>query len=266
MKLQFRLITSLVALMLVCSCGCIDLDLDFDFAAFANPTVEPEKAKTQMALYGSYFVSEVPESKKIDDSLFKLANTMFHVGKAGDGFPDGFLRVASVVIKADGEMHVDDFEEFFFATKIGDSYVLNIPAPKETDNEIAEDLDQVLNELDSDEEPREKVVQWKPENYEGYMLVVLKPTQVGFALHYINADRLKAEMKAGRLSGDYMTKEEKDEYKKKEKLAKKEGKKIEDTWRPLMVTASPRELRVFFEKRLDNAIEPQPFMLFKPVK
>ena len=43
MKLQFRLITSLVALMLVCSCGCIDLDLDFDFdfAAFANPTVEP---------------------------------------------------------------------------------------------------------------------------------------------------------------------------------------------------------------------------------
>lgn len=47
MKLPFRLIASLFALMLVCSCGCLDLD----FVTFVNPTVEPEKAKTQRALY-----------------------------------------------------------------------------------------------------------------------------------------------------------------------------------------------------------------------
>ena len=56
MKLPFRLIASLVALMLVCSSGCSDFD--FDFPAFTNPTVEPEEAKTQKALYGSYIVSD----------------------------------------------------------------------------------------------------------------------------------------------------------------------------------------------------------------
>jgi len=268
MKLPFRLCASLVALMLVCSCGCFDLDIDF--ATFVNPTVEPEKAKTQKALYGSYIVSEVPEQKEEDGDLaspVSSATTMFHFGKAGNGFPNGFLRAASVEIKSDGGMHVDDSGWVVFATKVDDCYVLNIPNPKENEEEIFEDLDSVLNEdLDLVEQPSEKVVQWKPENYDGYMLLVLKPTQAGFAMHDFDADKLKAEMKAGRLSGDYMTKEEKDEYRKRQKLAEKEGRKTEATQRPFKVKASPRELRAFLEKHLDNVIEPQPIMLFRRVK
>ena len=63
-----------------------------------------------------------------------------------------------------------------------------------------------------------------------------------------------------------MTKEEKDEHRKKEKLAKKEGKKIEDAWRPFTVKASPQELRAFLEKRVEDVIDHEPFLLFKRVK
>ena len=261
MKLPFRLIASLVALMLVCSSGCSDFDFDFDFPAFTNPTVEPEEAKTQKALYGSYIVSENVRPK--DPDPFSSSTTMFHVGKAEDGFPDGFLRMACVYIGFDGKMEVDDSGNLFFATKIDDFYVLNMPTLKETD----EDFDEFLNEdFDEVEEPQEKVLEWDPENYEGYMLLVLKPTQEGFAMYLFDTDRLKAEVEAGRLSGDYMTEEEKDEYKKQKRLAKKAGKKIEDTWRPFTINASPRELRAFIEERLDNVIELEPYMLFKRVK
>jgi len=239
MKLPFRLCASWVGLMLVCSCGCFDLDLDF--ASFANPTVEPEKAKIQKGLYGSYILTEVPQQKEGDGDLFSpevkvsSATKVFHIGKAGDVFFSGE----------------------------SDCYVLNMPAPKETDKKIEEGLEEIL---DSVEEPQEKVVEWKPDNYEGYMLFVLKPTQVGFALHYFDSDKLRAEMKAGRLSGDYMTKEEKDEYRKKQKLAEKEGREIEDARHPLMVKASPPELRGFFKQHLNNVIDPRPIMLLKRVK
>ena len=72
MKLPFRLIVSLVALMSVLSCGCLDLDLDC--LSFVNPTVEPEKAKIQKALYGSYVLRDEDSS----------GTMMCHVGKAGD--------------------------------------------------------------------------------------------------------------------------------------------------------------------------------------
>ena len=258
MELPFRLIVSLVALMSVLFCGCVDLE-DLDFPSFANPTVEPEKAKTQKALYGSYNLVAEGSSGTI----------MCHVGKAGDGFPAGFLRTALVFIDADGTMDVDDSGEFFFATKIDDFYVLNIPNPKETDEEIDEDFDDDLYSIDdlySMEEPLEKVVEWKPENYEGYTLYVLKPTQEGFNLYSWDEQKLKAEIKAGRLSGDYMTKEEKNEYRKKEKLAKKEGKELEDTWRSFTIKASPRELRAFVEKHLEDVLNHQPVMLLNRVK
>ena len=263
MKLPFRLIASLFALMLVCSCGCLDLD----FVTFVNPTVEPEKAKTQRALYGSYIVSEPSAPKEVDDDLLipevevSSATIVCHIGKAGDGFPDGFLQMARVEIGTDGTMNVDDSEDFFFATKIDDFYVLNIPNPKETD----EDFD-LIDDLDSIEEPSEKVVEWKPENYEGYTLYVLKPTQEGFNLYSLDEQKLKAEIKAGRLPGDYTTEEEKDEYKKKKRLAKKEGKELEDTRRPFTIKANPRELRAFFEKRLEDVIIHQPVVLLNRVK
>ena len=256
MKLPFRLIVSLVALMSVLSCGCLDcedLNFDLDFPSFASPTVEPEKAKTQKALYGSYAL-------QFEDSSGTM---MCHVGKAGNGFPAGFLRTALVCISADGTMDVDDSGEFFFATKIDDFYVLNIPNPKETDEEIDEDFD---DDLYSIEEPLEKVVEWKPENYEGYTLYILKPTQRGFSLYSWDEQKLKAEIKAGRLSGDYMTKEERNEYRKKEKLAKKEGKELEDTWRSFTIKASPRELRAFIEKHLEDVLNHQPVMLLNRVK
>lgn len=256
MKLPFRLIVSLVALMSVLSCGCLDLedlDLDLDCLSFVNPTVEPEKAKIQKALYGSYVLRDEDSS----------GTMMCHVGKAGDGFPAGFLRTALVLIDADGTMDVDDSGEFFFATKFDDFYVLNIPNLKESDEEIDEKIDW---DLDSIEEPLEKVVEWKPENYEGYTLYVLKPTQEGFNLYSLDEQKLKAEIKAGRLPGDYTTEEEKDEYKKKKRLAKKEGKELEDTRRPFTIKANPRELRAFFEKRLEDVIIYQPVVLLNRVK
>ncbi len=254
MKLPFRLIVSLVALMSVLSCGCLDLeDLDLDCLSFVNPTVEPEKAKIQKALYGSYVLRDEDSS----------GTMMCHVGKAGDGFPAGFLRTALVLIDADGTMDVDDSGEFFFATKFDDFYVLNIPNLKESDEEIDEKIDW---DLDSIEEPLEKVVEWKPENYEGYTLYVLKPTQEGFNLYSLDEQKLKAEIKAGRLPGDYTTEEEKDEYKKKKRLAKKEGKELEDTRRPFTIKANPRELRAFFEKRLEDVIIHQPVVLLNRVK
>ena len=124
----------------------------------------------------------------------------------------------------------------------------------------------MIDDLDSIEEPSEKVVEWKSENYEGYMLCVLKPTQAGFGLYYFDDNKLKAEIKAGGLSGDYMTKKEKVEYRKKEKLAKKEGKKIENTWRPFTIKASPQELRAFIEKHSEDIIERKYFTHFRRVK
>lgn len=255
MKFPFRLITSLVALL---SCGCSELE--FEYATFANPTVEPEEAEVQMALCGSYIESEPSVPKGIDGDISGPEDevslvSMYHVGKAGDGFPDGFHRAAFVEIESDGTMDVDDLGNVFLATKIDDFYVLNFPLPKVTDED-----------LDSIDKPPEKVVEWKPENYEGYFLVVLRPTQTGFKAYFLDKEKLKAEIKAGRLSGDYMTKEEKDEHRKKEKLAKKEGKKIEDAWRPFTVKASPRELRAFIEKRVEDVIDHEPFLLFKRAK
>lgn len=136
---------------------------------------------------------------------------------------------------------------------------MNFPKLKETDQEIDGDLDSI-------EEPPGKVVQWRPENYEGYELYVLRPTQAGFIFYSLDEQKLKAEIKAGRLSGDYTTEEEKDEYKKKKRLAKKEGKKIEDTRRPFTIKASPPELRVFFEKHLEDVIDRHPFILLKRIK
>ena len=265
MKSFFRFLGAFSALLLVTITGCLDIE----FLTFAHPSVAPEDAEVQTELFGSYIVTDPPKSQvRIEKRLDLLVKEdssppsphlrILHVGRAGEGFPAGFLRFVDVSNDRKGKLGVSDSGEPYFASKVGDCYILNMPVEKPAEGE-EEDL------LLDDEVVTARVTEWKPENYEGYFLIFLKPTKTGFSCHILDEDFIKAEIAAGRLSGKFMTRQQKEEYEQKRKAAKRAGKKFDDERTPFLVTAKPPELQAFFDKNVEK-IAGDPFMFLKRVK
>ena len=285
MKPFFRFIALSSALILIVFSGCLDLDLDFDFVNFANPTVAPEEARVHRELFGTYIFEDPNDSEqdvglnfgRFEDSK-KPKSSILHIGRAAEGFPRGFLRLASVEIDHRGKMSVDDSDEPGFVSKIGNFYVLNLPTLKEAPVEAklaahlkrraldqGDGFGEEQNDEAEKEEPQEKVAKWIPENYEGYTLCLVKPTKTGFAVHMWNRDFLKSEISAKRLDGKYMTDEQKKEYKEKRKEAKKKKEAFEDQWTPFVIEAKSEQLRAFFEKN-EKEITGEPLLILKRVE
>ena len=274
MKSIHRFLALFSALLLATTTGCIDFQFDLEFLTFVNPSVTPEDAEVQVELFGSYIVTEVSEARtqivedlemdfdSVEEKDSKLQSRIMHVGRAGKGFPDGFLRCVEVSIDLEGKLGVKDFGDPYFASKVGDCYILNVPfekAKKLDEEEFDGDLFQ------DDEDVEARVTQWKPENYEGYLLVLLKPTKTGFAMHFLDEDFIKAEITAGRLEGKFMTHQQKNEYKQKRKATKRKGKDADVEWTPFVVSAKPAELQAFFGEDIEK-ITGDPFMFLKRVK
>ena len=261
MKSIHRFLGLFSVLLLTATTGCTDFEFDFEFLTFVNPSVAPEDAEAQTELFGSYTVTDFLEfnsdetidglemefdspENKVDSAAHP---SLMHVGRAGKGFPDGFLRCVDVSFDSDGEMSVGDSGEPCFASKVGDCYILNVPIA--TSEKEMSDEDLLFND-DEIVEPR--ITEWKPENYEGYWLFLLKPTKTGFALHMLDENFIKSEIAAGRLVGRFSSEQQKAEYRKKRKTKKREGKDSDVERIPFLVSEKSKELQAFFVKNPDK--------------
>ncbi len=242
MKPFIRFIVLFTAPLLVTTTGCFDLE----FMAFTNPLVAPADAELQDELLGSFVVTEPPEPKMKDAGVFAFAkdqneprSSILHLGKAGKGFPKGFIRWIDVSHASSGEINVKDSDPCF-ATKIGNYYLLNIP----------------VGENDEGDDETKKVTQWNPEDYDGYLMVILKPTKTGFTVHWLDEDFFKSEITAKRLAGKFMTEKQKEEYKKNP----------ENKWTPFTVEATTKELQVFFKKNAEKLADSEALMILKRIE
>jgi len=264
MKLNCRIAalkSSLPLLLLLLFSGC--LDLEFEFATFSNPSVAPSDAKVCTELFGSFIVEDSVEPEqeirldllKIDSGVAMRNLRFLHVGRAEGGFPTGFLHTVFVDSNSHGELTVDDSNGLSFASKLSDLYILNCPIMKPTEGNELTDIDQ----------GDKKIKKWIPEDYEGYMLLIAKPTKAGFTLHLLNEEFLKSEIAAKRLAGKFMSDEKKIEYKKKRKEAKTKDEVFNDQWTSFVIEAKSKELQEFFMKNEKDLVG-DPIMTLKRVQ
>ena len=269
MKSINRLLTLFFALLLVTTAGCLDLE----FLTFSHPSVAPENAKIQSELFGSYVVTDPNSgSDKALDKEFEFLSaadasdpkTVFlHIGRAGKGFPEGFLHFVSVNLDLKGKMSVDS-QQTCFASKSGDCYILNLPLekPKAAGEQKAA---KGGPSFEDDEVFKTRATEWKPENFQDYWLFLLKPTEAGFALHLLDESFIKSEIAAGRLNGEFMTRQQKKEFEQKRKAAKRKGKGFDVEPTPFRVNAKQAELQSFFDKNIEK-VGGEPLMFFRRVE
>ena len=259
-----------IAAAIVTTNGC--LEFDFELLTFANPTIAPSEAEVQAELFGSYLVVENSDPKPEapsdldfpgDENDSASYPSVTHIGRAGKGFPKGFLRWATVELSSRGELSVDDSGQPCFASKVGENFVLNLPWEKAVDE--IEDAKLEKDQLGKAEvSEKTQVIQLGSKSYEGYLLVLLKPTPSGFTVHQFDEEFLKSEITAGRLAGKYMTEEQKKVFKKNREIAKKLNKVTNDKWIQPSVDASTDELNAFL-KRNEKKIVGEPLMILKRI-
>lgn len=131
----FLSVTALVTLS-----GC-------SIATSEHPLSPPTKAAIDKRIAGVWRLTDGPDNTV----------TYVHVGKAGDDFPDGVMRLLIVSQPTDNETPMQFHETLGFLTKTKDSVFLNWTAPKETDG--------------ASEETHGARRQWNPEKMEPYVIL-----------------------------------------------------------------------------------------------
>lgn len=159
-----------------------------------------------------------------------------HIGMAGEGFPKGFVRIVRVDVPHDANNRIEHSSIFGFTARIGESYILHIPVPKELpiENSTYEG-------------------NWDPERFDHYLLAFLKPTDAGIELRLLNSDFLIDEIKSGRLEGKHAP------------AAKpNDGETVSAP--ELTVTASSEALRAFFEQHFEGDLLLEPRTTYRRIE
>ncbi len=181
------------------------------------PLVDPAVAKPMPELHGAYRSTDAP------DNIVHYA----HVGPAGDGFPEGFLRIVSVGQPKDAKTELTHFLCVAFVERVGRHHVLHIPLPK------------TLNLNESAPWPQK----WDPEQVGGYHLVRLtKRDDGGIEMAGLNESFLAKQIDAKQLAGR-VTQEE-----------IRRGEVVEADKRTVTITADSEDLRQFFTRHIDGEL------------
>lgn len=121
-----------VALLCPLFTSCVDSD---------NPLTNPEQAKVDTNLLGTWRLKT------------KAGTEYYHVGKAGEKFPDGMLRIIITHFDDDGVLSKPNCDDTLaFTTNLGDNHFLNITG------------------LDAEKAKTLAKYNWKPSMAEGYFI------------------------------------------------------------------------------------------------
>lgn len=210
-------------------------------ATFSNPLVDPAEAKVPQEILGSYWMTHgdqlapLVEFESTPNDRASHSIEYQHIGIAGDDHPPGFVRIVRVDVPQNSFKKIESSSLVGFAARVGEHFVLHIPIPKK---------------LPIDETTYQG--SWKPENFQGYLLAVIKPTGAGLELHLVDSDFIVSEIEAGRLQGNYTAAHPVAEV-------DQSGRLISTQPPELNVTADSKSLAAFFQRHLNgNLLEKTP--------
>ena len=158
-------------LLLVACSGCPDIfpsfDLDIRFPVSAESLVDPKDAVVPAKLVGSYRGGV--ESRY--DENFKITHKYrenIHIGRAGAGFPTGFLKMLSVEVPIDSKGALTTSHIVFFVKEVDSRLIAHIPL---VDGEIFESIEK-----------------WNESKCDGFFLVELKSSENNLSWKMIDLD------------------------------------------------------------------------------
>jgi hypothetical protein len=138
-----------------------------------NPLSDPKQATVDSSLLGVWRVRE-----KEGDVEY------YHIGKAGDKFPAGMLRVKCIKHKNNGELPRGDNEELLvFTSTIGKNHYLNISG------------------LDAEKIKKTNDSQWEPSMADGYFIYKYEISGDKMIVACMDSDKKKEAIKAAKLTG-----------------------------------------------------------------
>jgi len=158
--------TLILVLGLLCAvcASCVDSD---------NPLSDPKQAAVDQGLLGVWRARE-----KEGDVVY------YHVGKAGDKFPEGVLRVRTVVHDKNGELDRPNGDDtIMFTTTMGKNHYVNVTV---IDAEAVKALGD----------------KWDPAKADGYFIYKYEIDGDKLSVATIDSDQKKAAIKAGKLKGE----------------------------------------------------------------
>ena len=145
-------------------------------------------------------IDELGEFDELKEFESSPPTTFLHVGRAGEKFPDGFLRFHSVDVPSDSSEAISSYSDVFFVKQIGDHYMAHVP---------------IVNG-----ETLKSSTAWDSKKCTGYLLVELRVKEDSIELRYFDPTFL-----------DQLTKEKKiqiDNSKPKSKLVTNTPESIEE--------------------------------------
>jgi hypothetical protein len=158
-----KTLTLILGLLCAVCASCVDSD---------NPLSDPKQATVDAGLLGVWRANE-----KEGDV------TYYHVGKAGDQFPEGVLRVRTVVHDKNGELDRPNGDDtIMFTTTLGKNHYVNVTV---LDAEAAKALGG----------------KWDPAKAEGYFIYKYEIDGDKLMVATIDPDQKKAAIKAGKVNG-----------------------------------------------------------------
>lgn len=162
-------ITLTLTLLAIFSLGCND-------PKFVNPIVQPESAPVCDQVFGAYKHTQPGRS----------SISFLHIGSAGENFPAGFMRVVMVSHRPDKKRELNTATIVAFAQPVGDYFVGNLPMPD--DKNITEQLSVLGN-------------RWDQDKVDGYYFFMLRKTEEGLDLRYVNGSEIENRIEDGTLAG-----------------------------------------------------------------
>ena len=208
-------------LLLVCV-GCTVPTLE-------NPLVDPSQARAFPGLLGAYRTDDCP------DNIVHYA----HVGPAGDGYPDGFIRIISVSQPRDAETALRSEAYVGFVVPIGGFYILHIPLSKATN------VDGGLTISDQN---------WDRNQIAGYFVLRLLAGPDGIEMSGLNEHFIAEQIAKSRLAGRVT-----------QPTVERDGV-VEVGERVITITADEDELRQFFTRHVDGDLFRDPDWKFTRVR
>ncbi|MGD0654232.1 MAG: hypothetical protein ABSA16_07815 [Thermoguttaceae bacterium] len=144
--------------------SCVDSD---------NPLSDPKQSAVDPGLLGVW------RARDKDGEV-----TYYHVGKAGDKFPAGMLRVKIIKHDKNGELERPDNDDILaFTAILGKNRYVNVTS------------------LDADKIKTMGDAKWEPKMAEGYFIYKYEITGDKLAIACIDPEQKEAAVKAGKIKG-----------------------------------------------------------------
>lgn len=200
-----------------------------DVVTFEHPLVKPSEAKLHRELYGSYHWAD------------EHTTHFMHVGSAGKEFPTGFMRAVFISLPKEWSEPISTSDEVvFFAEKVGDYYVLQMPAS-------------ALRTEKKKDTKTDWHKEWEAAKTGGYLAHIrIKKTDDGLELAPIDPKFIEQQITEKKLPGTI------EPLKSKAFIANDQKK--------LTVSASTEELQKFFQAHINEKLfgeKPQKWTLVK---